>query len=195
LILDTTSKIVRFRLGAAPAAEIDWISAWADHDRSAPAYTPGDAGGQSNGTSNVTVVSAPGPGVQRNVRRISWHNLDASAVTIIVERYDGTNARRWYSATIDPGWTLEWSDGSWHVYDSDGLPQGAGGGGTSGITVEEVDGSPSLAGITKIQFDQADGLVVSQPVAGTARIDSSGTPAPDEEARFLALWGWLNGGL
>ncbi len=58
----------------------------------------------------------------------------------------------------------------------------------AGIRVEEVDGLPSLTGIVKLQFDQADGFVVTQPSAGIARIDISGAPINDQEARFLAFW-------
>jgi hypothetical protein len=57
-----------------------------------------------------------------------------------------------------------------------------------GLTVEEVDGTPSLTNISKLQFDQADGFVLTQPVAGTARIDYTPAAAPDHEARLLALW-------
>jgi len=50
------------------------------------------------------------------------------------------------------------------------VPVGAGGGG-SGITAAEVDGTPSYAGVTALRFDQADGFALSQPAAGVARVD------------------------
>lgn len=56
----------------------------------------------------------------------------------------------------------------------------------AGFTVEEVDASPSLSGITVLRFDQADGFVLSQPVAGTVRVDFTPVAAPDEEAQLLA---------
>ena len=45
------------------------------------------------------------------------------------------------------------------------------GGAAGGITVEEVDGSPSYAGIGTLRFDQTDGFVLSQPATGIARVD------------------------
>ena len=42
---------------------------------------------------------------------------------------------------------------------------------TSGITAEEVDGSPSYTGTTTLRFDSADGFVLSQPGAGITRVD------------------------
>lgn len=58
----------------------------------------------------------------------------------------------------------------------------------AGITVQEVDLVPSLTGITKLQFDQADGFTLTQPVAGTVRVDYVPAAAPDHSARLLALW-------
>lgn len=42
---------------------------------------------------------------------------------------------------------------------------------TTSLTVQELDGSPSVASTTTLQFAQADGFVVSTPIAGTARVD------------------------
>lgn len=44
-------------------------------------------------------------------------------------------------------------------------------GGSSSLTVNEVDGSPSVSSVTEVRFDQADGFVVSTPGAGIARVD------------------------
>jgi hypothetical protein len=48
--------------------------------------------------------------------------------------------------------------------------------GAGTITVEEEDGNPSLASISTVRFDQADGFVVSLASSGIARIDLSGVP-------------------
>ena len=99
-------------------------------------------------------------------------------------------------AVLGPLWTLSWEPGgTWYVYDENGIIQGMAATPTAEITVEEVDLSPSYTGITKLQFDQGDGFTVSQPAPGIARIDSSGTPAPDQEARFLAFWRYFNRGI
>ncbi len=58
----------------------------------------------------------------------------------------------------------------------------------AGLTVREVDGTPILQNISIIQFDSADGLVLTEPVAGTVRVDYTPAAAPDNEARLLALW-------
>jgi uncharacterized protein YqkB len=43
--------------------------------------------------------------------------------------------------------------------------------GGGGLTTEEADGSPSYTGVTKLQFDQADGFVLSNPSTGTVKVD------------------------
>lgn len=43
------------------------------------------------------------------------------------------------------------------------------------LTVEEVDGSPSVTGVTTIDFDQADGFTVTNSGGGVARIDMAAT--------------------
>ena len=43
--------------------------------------------------------------------------------------------------------------------------------GPAGLSAEEADGSPSYTGVTKLQFDQADGFSLSNPSTGTTRVD------------------------
>lgn len=58
-----------------------------------------------------------------------------------------------------------------------------GGGGGTTITVEELDGSPSYSSISKLIFDQADGFVITNPGAGSARIDQ--TPASSSAVGYV----------
>ncbi len=65
--------------------------------------------------------------------------------------------------------------GSWDDDVEDLLYHGTGGSTSTpfGISVVELDGSPSYSGINTIIVDQTDGFVLSQPAAGQARIDST----------------------
>jgi len=87
------------------------------------------------------------------------------------ERGAGVRTTIWSAAggvKLDPNMPGNMADG-----DEDG---GGGGGGPEFVLrVREVDGTPSYAPIHIIEFDQADGFVVSQPAVGTARIDLSAT--------------------
>lgn len=78
---------------------------------------------------------------------------------------------------LSPGFytgRLSGTHNSLPVYDvSHGLSStgGQGGSGVSSLTVEEVDGSPSVTGVGTLRFDQTDGFVISQVSAGIARVD------------------------
>lgn len=197
MILDTTTKTIRAYLAGAPAAnQPEYNVSWADHKPTQRLLTPGHDGGVLTGATPKVLIAAPGASEQRNVKGIWIFNADTAAVTITVDVYNGTVGRRWIRGILETLWVLAWEyGGTWHVYDENGVLQGTGGTGTTitEITVEEVDGTPTYPNTSKLQFDQADGFVVSQPVAGTARVDSTGTPAPDQEARLLAFWRLFNG--
>ena len=49
--------------------------------------------------------------------------------------------------------------------------------GTINITVEEVDGAPSITDSPTLQFDQADGFVVTNPSGSIARVDLAAIPS------------------
>jgi len=51
------------------------------------------------------------------------------------------------------------------------------GGGAGTLTVREVDLAPTVTMVTTLEFDQADGYVVSTPSAGVARIDHADASA------------------
>lgn len=64
---------------------------------------------------------------------------------------------------------------------------GPGSSGSFNLTVEEDDGVPSYSGVEIIQFENTE-FAVSEPVAGTVKINALSAPAPDNDARILA---WL----
>ena len=64
--------------------------------------------------------------------------------------------------------------------DANFIPDSCVGNGTddSSITIQELDGSPSIAAATVLQFDQADGFVVSNPSGTTAKVKLTVTGLP-----------------
>jgi len=76
--------------------------------------TPGSNHGSLNGTTPVTLVSAPGAGVQRSVRSIRFANIDTAAVTIRVRKTVAGTPYEWDSITglvVDGKfWPLSGSD-------------------------------------------------------------------------------------
>lgn len=84
------------------------------------------------------------------------------------------------AVALDTGLGYYWDGAAWQSLQT----------GSGGITVEEVDGAPSLPATTILQFDQTDGFVVSQPVAGTAKVKFSAGATTTMYRR----WGFMFGG-
>lgn len=61
-------------------------------------------------------------------------------------------------------------------------------GGGSALTVQDVDGSPSVAGVTTLRFDAGDGFAITSPGAGVARVDLDGVPLGSGEPWYAAWW-------
>jgi hypothetical protein len=83
------------------------------------------------------------------------------------------------SFVLDDGDQVEWNDADgWKVLDANGSIKGVGATGPAGpagdLTVEEVDGAPSVASVTKLKFAQADGLAVTDEGGGVVRINFTG---------------------
>lgn len=57
------------------------------------AYAPWSYDGTSNDTTAVEVVPAPASGVKRQVRKITLHNPDSGALTVIVRLKHGADTR------------------------------------------------------------------------------------------------------
>ena len=89
--------------------------------------------------------------------------------------------------TLDVGDVLQYNHGEgWRVFAASGALKGSGGAASS-LTVEEVDGAPSVATVSKIKFAQADGLTVTDEGGGITRINVSAAAAPDLSAQTIAL--------
>jgi hypothetical protein len=94
---------------------------------------------------------------------------------------------------LDDGDQVEWNDADgWKVLDANGSIKGVGATGPAGpagdLTVEEVDGAPSVASVTKIKFAEADGFTVTDEGGGIARINVAGSGAglSSVDLEFLA---------
>ena len=108
LVLDTTNKIIRAVM-AAPAATNNpqFSSHYADNDGTT--FVEGSEGGELNGTTSVTLVTAPAASTRRIVKSIALYNADTAAVTVDINWFDGTNASTIANVTLNVGdtWTLE----------------------------------------------------------------------------------------
>lgn len=179
-----TSTGLEFLLGGAVTTnQLHATAAW--DDLATTATTSGENDVDSNGATPVTLIAAPTAGTARIPKGISIHNRDTAAATVTVRKITGS--RIVCKATLAVGDTLHYEDGrGWYILDVDGKIKTSGGGGGTSLTVEEVDGTPSVTSVVKIKFAQADGLTVTDETGGVARINVSAAAAPDDEARILA---------
>lgn len=118
IILSAIHEVLRARLSAAvTTTEPSFAFAWGDS-----ANTPklGNKSGAMNGTTNVDLVGAPSQGTNRVIRSGFIYNADSADVTVIVEHYDGTNARQLVGITVPSGYTLTFGDNGWRVTNDKG---------------------------------------------------------------------------
>lgn len=74
--------------------------------------------GQTNNTTPVTVATAPGSGVQRQVKSLQVSNHDTVSATVAVNYIDGANTRVIGPITLAPGETLQCNENDLYVLDS-----------------------------------------------------------------------------
>lgn len=74
------------------------------------AFTEGGQDGVLNGTSEITMVTAPGAGVRRLIKSIQINNKDTAQVTISIFMKNNTTNRTIWSGTLDSGDTWLFGD-------------------------------------------------------------------------------------
>jgi hypothetical protein len=106
IVLDTTSKSITVVMSGAPATtNPHYTTAYADNNGTT--FTEGASDGTLNGTTAVTVVSAPASSTRRIINTITVENTDTAAVTITVGYVNGANTRTLAKVTLQVGdtWT------------------------------------------------------------------------------------------
>ncbi len=76
---------------------------------------------------------------------------------------------------LDLGTVYRYTDGAWVA---------TGGGPGASITVQETDGTPSVAAVDTIQFHEADGFVLTDLGAGDVRVDLAAVPEAQLSLNF-----------
>jgi hypothetical protein len=117
LILDTTTKKLQVKLGAAGA--IPFTSHWTDITTTT--FVPGEADGYSDGTNPVQIVAAPAASTERKVQAVTFYNNTGTACTVIVEVSDNGTIYRMLSIALSTGEMLHYTDADgWRAIQTDG---------------------------------------------------------------------------
>lgn len=110
LVLDSTTKSLKAVMsGAATANNPEFTVAYADSTSSS--LTEGSNDGALNGTTAVTLASAPSTSTRRVIKWVTIQNKDTAAVTITVtyENSTGPTTRQIAKVTLQPNdtWTTD----------------------------------------------------------------------------------------
>jgi hypothetical protein len=111
MILDSSLKSIRVvLLEAKTTTDCDVTASYAD--QTGAGFLPGANDTVTNGTTPVTLVSAPGSGGQRSVQEITFHNNDTVTHTVILQLDDNATIRIFREATVASGSDFTYSPGS-----------------------------------------------------------------------------------
>jgi len=106
LVLDATTKtITAVMSGAAATTNPDFTVAYADNNGTT--FTEGANDGALNGTSSVTLCSAPAASTRRVINTITVENRDTAAVTVTIYYNNNSTLRTIAKVTLQVGdtWT------------------------------------------------------------------------------------------
>ena len=142
MLLDATTRKIQIVLaGAITTNQLNVCAAYVDMTSSAT--TPGTKVANSNSTTAVDVVDAPGSSTQRKVNSISIYNADTASATVTVRYNDNSTPYPIVKVAVPSGYTLQYADTEgWTMISSSGIIQVAGPAGANG-----ADGIAKVAGI------------------------------------------------
>lgn len=187
LVLDATTKtITAVMSGAAATTNPDFTVAYADNNGTT--FTEGANDGAFNGTSSVTLCSAPASSTRRVINSITIENKDTAAVTITIYYNNNATLRNIAKVTLQVGdtWT---TDGQ---YDTNG-------------NLKTVAGIVNLSTQVTGTLPVANGGTGKSSVTAGALVYGAGTSALTELANgtqgyvltagaSAPTWGGISGG-
>jgi hypothetical protein len=107
-ILDSTTKTIKAVMsGSAATTNPSFTASYADN--TGTSFTEGANDGAMNGTSDVTLVSAPLSSTRRVVKGLTITNIDTAAVTITI-KYDNNGTQRTIAKVtlqVNDSWTTD----------------------------------------------------------------------------------------
>lgn len=191
IILDTTNKTLEVILnGAVTANELPFTAHYVDI--TATSVTAGQQDGATNGTTAVTVLSAPAASTQRQLKFFSLYNSDTAPATVTIRYNNNGTTRIVYKIILNVGYSLLCDvNGKFYIF-----PDGTGSwvgdthstltyAATTDIDMSHVDNYRTISLTGNITFTTSNKALMRSK---TIRIIS------DASARtftFPASWKWL----
>lgn len=175
LALNETTKTFEIILGAVPATEGEWTTSYLEGAMDSGVPSTFDAkidSGVSNGTTAVTVLSAPPANARRVLKSFCYYSVVASTFTFRLN--DGTATRKRVVFVLDAGDIVTYEDSEgWNVLDS-----------TGGQKTDTGVSFPLLApdSILAYSFINAPSSGISYDPTGGGGVGATGISGPDAAA-------------
>lgn len=119
ILANTTDSIQVVLTGTVEANQIPCYASYRDTESGAT-LVPDRSLVSTNNTTAVTLVSAPGSGVQRGIDTISVTNTDTAGLTVIVQYDVNGTPFEIGRALIGPGERFAYSNGGWNTFANTG---------------------------------------------------------------------------
>lgn len=134
IVLTETTDNLQVVLGGAVATnQLRCMASW--RDITASAYTPGRTLTNTNSTTDVNVVPAPGASTQRVVDFLSIYNADTAAATVTLKLDANGTEYEVFKATIGVAERIEYAEGTgFKVYNNLGAQKGSNNEGSHAIS-------------------------------------------------------------
>jgi hypothetical protein len=150
LVLDTTTKTITVAMSGAPATtNPDFVTAYSDDNGTT--FVEGSNDGALNGTSQVTLVSAPAASTRRLIKTIYIENKDTSPVTLTITLNNNGTLRNIAKITLAVGdtWSTDGTTDTNGNMKTTGLSGLSGYSGYSGISgFSGTNGASGYSGIS-----------------------------------------------
>lgn len=120
LLLTSISDLIQLITGSTLTIHVH--ASWVDLSNSGATVAPGRTNTIVSSAGTTTIVGSPAASTQRNVKFLSIENTSTTtSESITVQHTDGTNVVQLQVVTLQPGWTLTYSDQSgWTTIDAAG---------------------------------------------------------------------------
>ena len=194
MLIDATTQTLEIKLaGAVSANELPVVLAYIDGEASN--FFPTLQHSISNGTTEVTILSAPEPRGKRMVKFVYIRNTDTATVTLTLQLADGATDREIVKIALLQDETLVYTDTTgFKVIDTNGNTKVGGGGGfaapTGGIDIGDSATEGSLATHSRSDHDHAFAAPSAgypQDVADAEADGSASTPARSDHVHSHGL--------
>jgi len=189
LVLDTTTKSITVAMsGAAATTNPDFVTAYSDDNGTT--FVEGSSDGALNGTSQVTLVSAPAASTRRLIKSIFIENKDTAPVTLTITLNNSSTLRTIAKVTLAVGDT--WStDG---VTDTNGNFKGVGVSGISGFSgfsgISGFSGAQGTSGISGYSGYSGSGISGYSGTSGYSGYSGSGGVSTGKSIAMALIFGF-----